>query len=222
MKSIFVLLGFLLAFCFVSAPQAAEYHFGVDVVSGHVWRGQELGSATALSVQPSAALTTGGLSLRAHAHSFVQDRDVLGGIGEVRVTAAHAFSIHQARLSVGVHQEFYAHSDGEDTATETFFGLNLPAPLSPKITVGYNFSDLERWQYDWYVALAASTQIHSVDLVASLGLSDQGGWLDFHDVEIRASRTFPLRHTDVSPHVRFSFSDRDTHYWVVGVAFTLK
>ena len=220
MRKFLIFFGFLLTF--TPALFAAEYHFGADVLSGHVWRGQAIGSDSALGIQPSFRLTTGGLSLSATTHSFIQDRDTLGGFTEARVTAAHAFNVDRATLSVGVHQEFYAHTDGEDTATEVFSSLHLPAPLSPKITVGYNFSNLSRWGYDWYVALSGSTRIRCVDVSASLGLSDADGWLDFHNVSLTASRRFDLPHLTVSPHVRLAVASRDTQYWILGTNFSLR
>lgn len=90
--------GFVVLFALaalVSQAQATDFHFGADVVSGYVWRGQAVGSASAVAVQPSAVLDAGAFSVTARANSFVQDRDVLGGVTEVQVLARHTFALRE-------------------------------------------------------------------------------------------------------------------------------
>ncbi|MYC16962.1 MAG: hypothetical protein F4Y39_24840 [Gemmatimonadetes bacterium] len=215
MRKLLVLFSLL---AFASATHAAEYHLGADVLSGHVFRGQEIGSAGTIGVQPHVGLVSGGFSVGVRAHGFIQDRDSLDVFDQASVTVAHAFSTDQAMFSVGVHQDFYADDNGEDTATEVFSSLRFPAPLSPKITVGYNFSNRPAWDYDWYISLSGSTRIRCIDVSASVGLSDADGSLDFHDANITASQKIDLPHFSLSPHVRLAYSGRDAYYWIFGLS----
>lgn len=217
-----ILVVFLFVALFGPPPHAAEYHFGADVLSGNVVRGTEIGSDSTIGVQPHVGLVSGGFSVGVRAHGFVQDRDSLSVFDQASVTVAHAFRIGQASVAIGVHQEFYAGDNDEDTATEVFSSLHSPAPLSPKITVGYNFSNRPAWDYDWYISLSGSTRIRCISIDAALGFSDANGRLDFHDASVTAAHQIDLGRFSLSPNVRLVIAGRDTHYWILGIHFGFK
>lgn len=228
MKWIISVFAFLFAALSVSAQELpapkVSVAVNVDVTSGYVFRGYVIGELDKVAVQPSISAQMDNLSFGANANAFVQDREMLKGNDEIEVYAEYTWALDKLNLSAGFIQDIYF-SDGPDstnTASDVYAALSLDSPLSPTLAAYRNFSDMDRWNYDWYISLSADTNRGWLDFAASIGVSDTDGEFGFHDVTGKASVTIPMMGAvTLSPGVQCVYLDPDTqHYvFVIGVSF---
>lgn len=156
------------------AQDEVEASVGVDLVSGYIWRGQDLGG---VSIQPSASLSWKGLSLGAWGSVGLESGDTK----EFDLTLGYSIK----GFSVSVTDYYF---DGGEAGDAKYFhyGHKAEATHVWEAQVGYDFGFLAaNWYtniggadgynndgdraYSSYIALSAPFKLGGLDWEASVG-----------------------------------------------------
>lgn len=122
------------------AQDKVEATVGADVVSGYVWRGQDLGDA---AVQPSASVTYKGFSLGAWGSYGIVDSD---DTKELDFTASYS----AGGFTVGVTDYWFSGAEEQDR----YFMYNAHRTAHVfEANVGYDFG---KCSVNWYTNFAGS------------------------------------------------------------------
>jgi hypothetical protein len=229
-KFLGVLAAGLLMVGTVSA-QETTVDVGLDALSGYIFRGGVLGADDKLVLQPSVGLTFGesGLSAGLWGSVFVQSRSgasALDQSDEVDFWIDYSTSLGEDSplgISIGF-TDYYTPSlnVGTKHTEEAYVGLSVDNPMSPSLTLYYDFGLFDAW----YLVLSGGTDVPlgededgpALSIGASVAMSDYGNKTGFNDVTGTASITFPAGQFSISPMIGVSYADDkintdNTSFW---------
>ena len=184
----------------LSAQTGVEAHAGADLVSGYIWRGQDLGG---ISVQPSAGIAYKGLSLSAWGSVGFESKDTK----ELDLTLGYEYK----GFSVSVTDYWFDNGPGY-----FHYGARNPSHVF-EAQVGYDFGIVA---IDWYtnfagndgvnrsgkrayssfINLEAPFRLGGIDWTAAVGATPWAtsfynggaGGFEVSQVALTASRTIPV------------------------------
>lgn len=213
----------------VQAQDKVEASVGVDLVSGYIWRGQDLGN---VSIQPAASISYQGFSLSGWGSVGFDKEDTK----EFDLTIGYAYK----GFSVSVTDYWFNGGPGYfhygSTDTNHVFEAQLGYDFGPLALNWYtNFAgndgvnkDGER-AYSSYVALAVPFRLGGLDWMAEVGATPwatsfyNGGASGFEvcDISIGASKAIGITDSFALPlFAKFTWNPAtEGAYFVGGISF---
>lgn len=199
--------------------EAPEWTTGLDlsVYSRYVWRGITLTDDPVL--QPSLTFK--------HANGFTSNiwgnmdlgdaNDMSGEFNELDYTVDYSWTSGPTTMSAGLIYYTFPNTDAGSTA-EVYFGAGVDAPLSPSLTVYYDFKEVDGYCAKFGIGhcinipmgqdkgspcdLGLSVGYGSSDYNAAYFGPNDGG---FNDLTLSASTTFDLnKRLSLTPSINYS------------------
>lgn len=206
------------------AQDKFEVSVGADLVSGYIWRGQDLGG---VSIQPEISIARAGFSLTAWGSVGFESKDDK----EVDFTLGYEYG----GFSIAVTDYWF------DTEKYFTYAAHKTAHVY-EATVGYDFGPVALWwntnfagadyekanekrAYSSYFEIAAPFTIGGVDFLAELGMTPwEGAYSDkFNVVNISVGAAKEIKITDtftIPAFTKVTFNpNTEGAYFVFGVSF---
>lgn len=214
------------------AQDKVETSVGADLVSGYVWRGQELGGA---SIQPAMSIAYKGLSLGAWGSVCVSSLDA---VAKQEFDLTLGYSLGNFSVSVtdywfsyrGADPDYFNYGDGTAHVLEAQVGYDfgfLSANWYTNIAGADGENKDGKMAYSSYIALAAPFTLGGLDWTAEVGATPWGtsfyGTEGFAlcDVSLGASKSIPVTESFSLPlFTKVTWNpSAEAAYFVVGVSF---
>ncbi len=207
----------LLATLLLATPALGQVSVegGVGVFSEYVWRGFRLTEQP--SVQPSATVGYGDVSLNIWGAFAMAERDQVEAADELDFTLAYApnFEAGGVGLSPAVGYIQYTFPNAPEDLThseEVFVGLGADLPLSPSVTYFYDFGLADAS----YLQVAAGPEYPLGDFTLGLGVAAGFGdaatdGFAFQDVGATASVSWGWDFLTVTPAFSYTFAAEEVN-----------
>jgi uncharacterized protein (TIGR02001 family) len=197
---------------------------GVDLASTYLFRGVDVTDAPALQPWATVGLGNTGLSAGVWSSFAVADRDEVGALDEVDLTAAYNRTAGPVAFGLGYIAYIYPSSTLDYTTQEVFGTLGLAGlPLTPALSVFWDFdggddADDNDVVEGVYASLGVTRSFPiglPLDLGANIGWTDQDALRSdpgFNDVNVFAGIPIPFQRLTVTPTVGFTHLFEESAY----------
>jgi len=166
----------------------------VTLASRYLFQGLDYSEGRTV-LQPNFVVGFGAFSAVAWAN-FQPD---LGDVNEIDLSVKYSRSIRRLSIAPGYTYLHYPNREGWDPSQELFVDLGVTAPLSPSLSLHYDFDAGQ----GLYATMAVSQTLRS-PLTAGVNLFYQSGYYEMTGVpamELKASAAWSLQDVSVTPSI---------------------